>query len=209
MGIEKAELKALVANDIGADIEDQLEAAVRVEHQFEGGRMALGKAEQNLAVIIAALEKALEDGELDHKELDSQQAVYGLLKRWLGRCAHMLAETREHEHRGQIGAAGMIKGIRKCMAIPLKMMQVERAKIEAVKIALDGGEARILPDGSVEATPSSRPGARAPGARPGDPLAGVRARGAKPNGKAKRATKKRPAKKTAKKRATKRVAKKS
>lgn len=202
MSIEKAELKVLVAHSIGSDMENKLEAAQRLEHQYEGGQLALKQAKIDILSIAEHLKKDLEEGKLDPKklELNSELAVHDFVKKWLGRCFISLDGTKEKQRSMQLGAAGMVKGIKDCMTVPLKVMEQERAKMEAVKRAIEEGTVTAGEDGALEETaPQKRPGARPAGTRPADPLAAVRARSGpkktKKNGASKKAAKAAPKRK--------------
>ena len=189
---DKAELKIQTANDIGASIEDQLDAAIRTQHQYEGGQIALVATTKNFAGILAQLDKDLAEGKLDPKELDisSADALHAIIKRWLGKTIGSIMSQKDALKSSEIAASGMVTGIKRCMEIPKKIMDAEREKLEGLLQAIEEGQVVKDPEtgdfvAKADGEPGGRPPPRVAGARPENPLANRK----------KTASKKRPARK--------------
>jgi hypothetical protein len=170
--IEKAEIKIFTANEIGADLEDMMEQAQKAEHMHEGAKIALADAYKKVNALADYLHKTIEDGELNLAEIDTPEKIEGLVRRYIGRCAGVIENLGLMAQNAQLGAAGMVAAYKNAMKAPMKVMEAERKKIDAVKSVLDqatasGGD----PDVQLRAPP------RPTGAHPGNPLADRRSNG--------------------------------
>jgi hypothetical protein len=165
MAIEKAEIKILTANGIGADIEDLLGQAQKAEHMHEGARLALGDAAKKVHALVDHFRKSIDDGELKLEELDAPEKIDGLVRRYLARAVGILENLQLVSQNSQIGSAGMVAAYRNAMKVPMKIMEAERKKLEALKAALEEQQRTGNSDLDL------RPATRASGVHPGDPLA--------------------------------------
>jgi len=185
MGIDKAEVKILTANEIGASIEDMMEEAQKNEHMYAGAKNALGDAYKNIGNLVDVFKREVEEGTIKFDELREPEKIEGLVRKFIARAMNIVESMQLQAQNSQIGAAGMVAAFTKAMGIPKKVMDVERGKMEAVKAAI---EAQLRGDGD-EDLELGRPAARVTGTHPGDPLAARRIPESKPNG-AKKTTKK-------------------
>jgi uncharacterized phage infection (PIP) family protein YhgE len=163
--VEKAEVKILTAHDIGADIEDMMEQAQKAEHMHEGGKLALGDAAKKVNVLAEHLRKSIEDGDIKLEEIDSPEKIEGLVRKYIARAVNILENLQLMAQNSQIGSAGMVAGYKNAMKAPMKIMEGERKKMEALKEAIE--EQQKTGDQDLDL----RPVGRATGAHPGDPLA--------------------------------------
>lgn len=163
--VEKAEVKILTAHDIGADIEDMMEQAQKAEHMHEGAKIALGDAAKKVNVLAEHLKKSIEDGDIKLEEIDSPEKIEGLVRKYIARAVNILENLQLMEQNAQIGSAGMVAGYKNAMKAPMKIMEGERKKMEALKEAIE--EQQKTGDHDLDLRPVSR----ATGVHPGDPLA--------------------------------------
>lgn len=161
LSIEKAELIAGVANEIGSGIEDMLDGARRNAHAAEGAVDALSKAMKAVEGIMAHVNKAVETD-----ELDAEQAA--LVMRWVRRCHGAVDNLATGAMAAVQIHKGVMMGIERAMQVPLKVRDANTTKAERLRVAEAEG---------VEVDPE-RPHLRPVGTRPADPLAARRAEAA-------------------------------
>jgi len=181
MSIDKAEVKILTANEIGASLEDMLEEAQKNEHMYAGAKEALGHAYKNIGQLTEVLKNEIEEGTIKLGELREPEQIEGLVRKFIARAMNVVESMQLHAQSSQIGAAGMVAAFTKAMGVPKKVMDVERGKLEAIRAAI---QAELDGKGG-EDVDLTRPRARPTGVHPGNPLA-ERREEAKPNGKAKK-----------------------
>jgi hypothetical protein len=169
--VEKAEIKILTAHDIGADIEDMMEQARKAEHMHEGAKLALGDASRKVNALADHLKKSIEDGELKLGEVDAPQKIEALVRKYIVRAVNLLENLSLIAQNSQIGSAGMVAAYKNAMRAPVKVMEGERKKMEALKEALEEQQRTGDPDLIL------RPVARAAGTHPGNPLADRKSNG--------------------------------
>ncbi len=153
MSLEKADIKAGTAFEIGSKLEDRLEGLNRELSQLEGAKSALTQAAKALESHQKFVDKDLEDGKLDKEQ-------HNLAKKYVEQCGGLVrnllvgAEVRIHEARGQVQAMeGAIKVVK-------QVYDIERTKARALR-----DEAALIDE---TASPDST---RPVGRHPGDPLA--------------------------------------
>lgn len=152
MTIEKAQLTAHVANEIGADIEDLLEQADRTMQSSEGVTVGLARASKGVQGILEHVDQALDNGELD---LDQST----LVKRWVSRALGSIEGLKAQAEVERLQARGYRVGVARAMETARKRRDMATAKVEAAK-AYEAGD----------------PGPRPAGVRPESPLAGRKRR---------------------------------
>lgn len=165
MTVEKAEVKILTANSIGADIEDMLEQAQKAEHMHEGAKIALADAAKRVNALAEHLRKAIQDGEVKLEELNEPDKIEGLVRRYIARAAGLLENLHLMSQNAQLGAAGMVTAYKNAMKAPMKVMEAERKKMEAIKEAIE--EQQQSGEHDLDLRNIS---ARVTGQHPGDPL---------------------------------------
>jgi len=160
MSIEKSELKALVANNLGADFEDRFEAVQREFYQQTGSQQALEQASVKVPVqICAKIKTVLDEGGISDGMTPIQVAEFAIKQ--VMKCGDFLKHLAEQERHKQVIIGGRLEGLKDAMDIVTKMKETELAKAAAAKKA---GE---------EGTPL-RGKARPSGVRPGPSTASQR-----------------------------------
>ena len=147
MTIEKAELTAAIANEIGADIEDLLEHSDRAMQTSEGVSVGLGRAFKGVQGILEHVDKALDSG-----ELDLEQST--LVKRWISRVAGSIEGLKAQAEVERLQARGYRAGVSRAMEAAKKRR--DNAKVKAESLKTGGSDSKKT---------------RTPGTRPENPLA--------------------------------------
>lgn len=131
MSIQKSELKLLIVNDLGATIEDKLEAAKRTVHQLEGGAIALGQAAKLVPLqLCPKVDMLLEEGVI--KDGMGVREVVSLVKKYVTKCGDYLAHLCECEKNKVVAQSGEVTGIQAAMTILKKAHDDEMAKLRAI-----------------------------------------------------------------------------
>lgn len=163
MGIDKSEIKMGTAHDIGALVDDMLEAANRDVFRSDGALTALSIAAKGLESIFVHVNKDVDDGKYD---LEVAKTVKTYIQRCLGSVTSLLTNAEIQKIRSQ----GKIEAFQAAVKATKLVYDQEKAKRDALLRASD--ESSLLEDGARHA-PSARPS----GMRPDDPLLLRRARG--------------------------------
>jgi len=133
MNIEKSQMKNLIANNLGASIEDRLEGSMRTAHELAGASSALKQAARKVPTDLAA--KA-DDDESFRDGMEATE-VRGLVKKYLGRVGEYLSHLSDVEQQKAITQSGRSDGLREAMEIVKKVRDQETKKIQAVMSMLD------------------------------------------------------------------------
>jgi hypothetical protein len=139
MSLEKTELTAHIANEIGADIEDLLEQADKAMQASEGVSVGLARASKGVNGILGHVDKALDEG-----ELDLEQST--LVKRWLSRCSGSIEGLKAQAEVERLQARGYRAGVARAMETARKRRDMARVKAESVR-AYEAGEGSSRPSG--------------------------------------------------------------
>lgn len=139
MSIEKSELKALIANNLGADFEDRVEALQRQFHQQTGAVQALDQAGTKIPVQVSAkIKTILDEGGIKDGMTPQQVAEFAIKQ--VMRCGDFLRHLAEQEKKKQVILGGKVEGLKEAMQMVLKMKTDELDKADAAKAALESGE---------------------------------------------------------------------
>lgn len=143
--IEKAELKILIATDIGASIEDSLEAAKKEMTRQEGALTSFGQAAKACEMLCEVVNKDLDEGRVP--SMEQAEAI----KLWLTRAANAQRNLARNAENMGMSASGRVSALEGAIALIAKYRQVEQLKIAA---------ARVLNPEKPEAAelPENRPG---------------------------------------------------
>jgi len=128
MNIEKAQMKTLIANDLGASVEDRLEGSAKTAHELSGAASALKQASRKVPTDLAA--KA--DNDESFKDGMEGSEVRALVKKYLGRVGEYLSHLSDVEQQKAIIQGGRSDGLREAMDIIKKMRDNEAKKINAI-----------------------------------------------------------------------------
>ena len=130
MSIEKAELKILIATDIGASIEDSLEAAKKDMYRQEGAVTSFGQAAKACEMLCEVVNKDLDEGRVASMELAEA------IKLWLTRAANAQRNLARNAENGGMSAGGKVAALEGAIALIAKYRQVEQLKIAQARVAV-------------------------------------------------------------------------
>ena len=129
MNIDKSQIKMIVANDIGADIEDRLEGERRAANELSGGAQALKQAAKKVPNdLIAAINNEMEEGKIS----DGMEAhlVVQLVKKYLTKAGDFLAHLGDIEQQKAIVQGGRVDGMMSTIDMVKKVRDVEADKVK-------------------------------------------------------------------------------
>jgi len=171
MGIDKAELKKAILQDMGIKADDRLDALTAELYRTEGAAGSLKTAAEVIERdVFARLRSDLEGGQLD---ADQAKTV----DRYIRTCIHSLQHLAQQSNvqvpimKGRLDeATEQVKRIK-------EEFDSEEAKIQAIRIAEAAGTIQETEEGGHEAVPSDEkgPSRRPPGVRPSGSLKDRRA----------------------------------
>lgn len=134
MSIEKSELKALFANNLGADFEDRVEALQREFHQLSGAHQALDQASVKVTVQVSAkIKTVLDEGGIVDGMPALKIAEFAIKQ--VMKCGDFLRHLAEEERKKQVVLTGRIEGLKDAMELVLKMRDAEVSKGQAASQA--------------------------------------------------------------------------
>lgn len=140
MNLEKANLKILVANHLGADIEDRVEGEQKAAHEMNGASDALRQAALKVPRDLAAqLDTALKEDQIP-ASMDSLQVVE-FTKKYLAKVGDFLRHLSEVEQQKAMMQLGRVDGLRQAMEVIKKTRDQEALKVKAheEEDSTDGG----------------------------------------------------------------------
>jgi len=163
MNIEKANLKVLVATDIGASIEDRMEAEQKAAVELEGGSKSLAAAAKKIPVdLCAKVDVAVEEGAIT----DGMTAleVAEVVKNWLTRAGAFLVHLSDVAKQRSVHQYARAEGLKDAMEAVAKMRATEIAKIDGFTrlVEQEEDESPPLPSVPPVASTSSDPAATRP-----------------------------------------------
>jgi hypothetical protein len=131
MSIEKSKLKMMVANNLGADIEDGLEGQLKAAHELDGAAESLKQVAKKVPADLAAkVDQDLDGGNIKDGMTPSQVAQYA--KQYLTRVGDYLAHLSDVQRQKAITQFGRVDGMKDAMKIVQQMHDSESAKIVAL-----------------------------------------------------------------------------
>lgn len=128
MNINKAELKIDIAKDIGASIEDSLEAAKKDMYRQEGAIAAFGQAAKSCEMLCKGIDQDLDEGRVPN--LETAEA----LKLWVTRAANAQRNLARSAENSCMSASGKVAALEGAVALIAKYARTEELKIAAVRI---------------------------------------------------------------------------
>lgn len=127
MNVDKAELKIAIATDIGATIEDSLEAAKKEMQQYDGAIMAFAKAAKACELLASHVDKDLDEGKYG---LETAEIV----KRYIERSAQVNRTLCKEAENLSISASGKISAFENAVATINKYREAERLKVISARV---------------------------------------------------------------------------
>ncbi len=147
MTIEKAELKIAAANDIGASIEDSMEAAKAAMNAHSGAEQAFAEAAKACIALQEHVTKDLEEGKFE--EFGDPLAAAAEIKRWLNRAAEANLNLKNRAMVSAAAARGAVDALEKSVKLVDNYRRVQVGHV---------AEARLAKAPQAEAGDSARPG---------------------------------------------------
>lgn len=149
MSLEKTEFKKAVLNDVGADVDDMLEAAQAQVAEHRGAKKALRETGLKFGAIAKAVDDDLKEGVLD---LESPLQVAEYAKKQVQRCVEALLSASAHEGNLELSALGAVTATKVIIERVKKKVDAETKKAEALVAAeTAGAEATARPLGAAPA----------------------------------------------------------
>jgi hypothetical protein len=144
MNLEKAELKIMVVTDIGASMDDSLEAAKKDMHRQEGAVTSFGQAAKACELLCEQVNKDLDEGKISLEQAE-------LVKLWLARAANAQRNLGRGAENLGMSASGKVSALEGAVALIDRYRRAEQLKI---------AEARAINPVSPETVelPGTRPG---------------------------------------------------
>lgn len=150
MSLLKAQIRTLLTNEIGADLEDQLENSRREVQQQEGAKAAFSTAREAVGQLLGVLQKDLSDGKYT---LEQGQEI----SKWVQR-AMAVCESLELKATHQLLIKnGAVAQSERLVALVRKRFDGEKTKYEELaRLALPSDEgAPAEADPTAPAAPKS------------------------------------------------------
>jgi hypothetical protein len=139
MNLEKANLKIMVVNNLGADIEDRVEGETRAAYELNGASQALRQAAVKVPRDLSAkVDASLKEGEIADG-LDAM-SVAGLVKKYLLKVENFLNHLADVENQKAVTQMGRVDGLRQAMQIIQKTKETEAKKIQVFAEAQERGD---------------------------------------------------------------------
>lgn len=149
MTLEKAELKAAFAHDMGCKFDDVLAEEESELHRNEGAAVSLLQAAEVIGSLIAKVDK-----ELDAKDIDIPTAKK--VKEYVNQAAMVLKSLSTRADQARVKSIGKIEAMKNVVALTQKTYEGELQKAKRIKEAEDEG--------------FDHPSGRPPGVHPGQSL---------------------------------------
>jgi len=161
MSLEKSELKVLIANNLGAEIEDQYDESVRLAYGLEEAAKIIKQAAKSLVVqLCKAVEEDIASGTISD-QLPALK-VAELVKKYIIRSGMLLDNIADTKKQLSIARHGEATGLKIAMGVVSRSCDKELEKIKAVQEHVAAG------------SPPVRGDARPSGVRPGPSISSVR-----------------------------------
>lgn len=164
MSPEKAKIKAIVAEELGRDIEELANLAHDKVFKHQGGKDAFELGAAKVSGLAAHVDKDLEMGVIAEVEGEPLK-IANYVKRYIKRCVGVLDNLATAAEIATHQMTGREQGLRAAAQISLKMVNEEVTKLEALSNAsesdVDGRGRHREKDGSPAPTLKSQRGADA------------------------------------------------
>jgi len=125
VSVEKAQIKMSTAHEIGARLDDVLEATERDALRIEGGVEWIARA-----VVLAATAQKRVEVDVDSGKMDLETAK--LVKDAIGRLGADLSKLGAQAGAELHGTRGKAAGLNAAVAVAKQAFEVEKAKAEAI-----------------------------------------------------------------------------
>jgi hypothetical protein len=126
---QKSQLKMLIANELGADIEDRREGQIKTAHELDGSCAALKQAAKKVpSTFMIQVEKDMDEGKI--KDGMTALEIVELVKKYLLRTGDYLGHLSEVAGQEAVAQHGRAAGIKDAMDAIAAMRDKESAKLQ-------------------------------------------------------------------------------
>lgn len=139
----KMQVRAQAFHDLGARLDDQLEATKADAAKFEGASAGCAEAAKAVAELHKHIDKELEDGKLESLEVAQQ------IKDWLTRGSLVCENLGRRAQNNAIAARGRIAQAEQAVQLTKSMFDAEQKKIEDILAAAES----LVPPAEPEENP--------------------------------------------------------
>jgi hypothetical protein len=159
VNLAKSEVKLGITAELGKQLGERLESATNERFRFEGEIRCCKAVANNVNNLMLRAKEEFAEADLEK---------LAFLQKWLTRVVNSVQNSQMQAEGAKLIQQGIVQGIAGSQAIPIKMHETEKARLQAVLEALESGE--ISGDEW-----NGRPAQRPSGVRPGNPLEARRA----------------------------------
>lgn len=130
----------MVTSEVGARVEDALEAAQREFHNLESRKVAFHEGARAVEALMASVDKDIDEGKM---ELPVAEAV----KRYLTRGVNALQNMSQQAQNFTIAQAGKVQGLQQTVSLLKAIVDDEGKKIDQIRTKMTADEASNPSDG--------------------------------------------------------------
>lgn len=145
MSIQKSELQAAMANNIGASIEDRLGAVQNEIQQYDGAQQALVQAMKSLEGLFKHVDQDVDEGK--YADLEGPLQIAGVVKNYIKKAIGLVDNLATSSKIQGIRARGKAEGVQDAMIIVKKVREQAEAKIQVAMQALKDGQVEVETEG--------------------------------------------------------------
>jgi len=142
MRIEKAETKIAVASELGAKIEDILEAAKKEVSRWEGSVSAFSQASKACEALGEHVDRDVTDGVYDLE-------VAKVVKRYVDRAAQLTKNLMAQAENNRISTVGKVAALDTTVQVVAKYRDEEVGRVSAFRAALASGQIKVEDGGGM------------------------------------------------------------
>lgn len=151
MSLLKAQVRVAVTNDIGADLDDQLEHAQREVHQQEGAKAAFATAKSAIEQLLNHLKKDIEDGKYSLEQGSE-------ISKWIQRASAICESLGVSATNTLIAKSGAYEQNKRLVDLIRKRMDSETAKLRELELLARAQQhAGVGPAGEMDPTAPPAP----------------------------------------------------
>lgn len=150
MSLLKAQIRVAVTNDIGSDLDDQLEQARREVQQQEGAKVAYATAQKHVEQLLVHMQREIEDGKLD---LESG----ALVSKWVQKAAGVCDSLGVQAQQLWLVRTGAVSQNERLLGLLKKRMDTEKARLQELLQVAQSDKVQSIPvaDPTVGSAPPS------------------------------------------------------
>lgn len=150
MSLLKAQIRTLLTNEIGADLDDQLEQAKREVHETTGAKAAYATAQECIKQLLPHLKKDIDDGKYSLEQGNE-------ISKWIQRASGVVESLGLQSTHTLLAKHGAVAQNERLVAIVRKRFEGEKSKYEelAKKVLPPETSEHVEADPTAPAAPKS------------------------------------------------------